>query len=42
MPLVCPHCKQNKSFTTIGQPGKIQCAKCGMTFPIEGNFVEEK
>lgn len=41
MPLTCPHCGNNKSFTTIGQTGKIQCSKCGMTIDIDDNFTEQ-
>ncbi len=42
MTLTCPECGNNKSFTTLGIPGKIQCVKCGITFPIDGNYTETK
>lgn len=40
MPLTCPHCGNNKSFTAIGQQGKMQCAACGRNIDIDGNFSE--
>ncbi len=42
MPLVCPNCENNKTFSTMGVQGFIKCAECGTGFPIEGNFKKEK
>jgi len=41
MPLICPHCGNNKSFSAIGQKGKIQCFKCGRTIDIDENWRDE-
>jgi hypothetical protein len=40
MPLICPNCKQTKTFSGSGIEGKMKCFECNTIFPIDGNFVE--
>jgi len=42
MPLTCPNCGNNTTFSTVGKPGIMRCAKCPTEFPIEGNFTKEE
>ena len=42
MTLTCPECGNTESFTAIGQPGKMQCFKCGITLDIDKNYTKEK
>lgn len=42
MPLVCPNCKNEIDFRTIGKPNFMQCSKCETIFPVDGNFREDE
>lgn len=39
--MICPHCKNDKSFDTIGVPNILKCSKCGQGFSIDEGWIED-